>query len=485
MYDGLRNLEVPRRPRRKPRRMLRSVGLIGLVLMVAGGAGLFFTYQKVQANLKKGQDPRITALQSQLPDGALNILVLGSDRRDVIEGKAKEKRQFKGDVGQRADVMILLHIAPKAEQAVMVSLPRDLRVTIPGVGIDKLNAAYSYGGPNLTLKTVAAFTGIDINHYVEINFASFQEIVNAVGGVKMYIDTPLFDKRSGLNIPEPGCIKMNGSTALSYVRARYIDPTADIGRMQRQQLFIRTLLRKVRSVGFLLNPTRWIDLSEAVGNGVRYDKGVDLGLARAVANELAANEDQVDFRLVPSYSDLIGGISYLVPIQSEVDALFEAIRNDEELPDFGKTSASKPSAGDIDLQILNGSGKSGLASREQARLGKKGFTVLSVGNSDTTVRKTIIEYELGDQLMAKLVARSFPDSVTRLVNETAYDITVRLGQDHAYRVAMVEYERAVRKAERNGTPPPPSPTPPSSDPDTIPGAEVTPTKVDPEKKRCA
>jgi len=493
MYEGLRNLEVPRRPRKKPGRLLRAVGLVALVSMLAGAAGLWVVYRKVQENLDKGRiREKIEQLQARLPDEPLNVLILGSDRRDVIEGKARTRRQFKGDVGQRADVMILLHMSPKAESAVLVSLPRDLRVTIPGVGTDKLNAAYAYGvmrdenlgGVRLTIDTVKEFTGLDIHHYVEVNFASFQDIVDAVGGVSIYIDRPLRDKRSGLKIPEPGCIAMNGKMALAYVRARYIDPTADIGRMQRQQIFIRTLLRKVRSLDFLINPSKWLELSEAIGNGVRYDRDVELGLAKDIATHLARNEDQVDFRIVPTYDALIGGISYLVPIESQVDELFDAIRNDRPLPEWGKTSASVPSPADIEVQVLNASAKGGLAAREQERLTKKGFVVRSIGNSSTNEARTIIEYEVGDQLMAKLVARQYKNAQLRLVNETPFDITVRVGADRAYEVALAEWEIAKRRAERRGQQPPPSPTPPPAPPDKPPPSGAPPG-VDPEKKRCA
>lgn len=468
MYDGLKNLEIPRRPRTKrPHRVLRRVGLVGLILVVAGGGGLFFVYQKVQANLDRGKID-LPGLDERINDEPLNILVLGSDRRDVIEGKKRGQRQFQGgDGGQRADVMILVHVAANAESAVMVSLPRDLRVEIPGYGTDKLNAAYSVGGPKLTIKTVKKFTGLDIHHFVEINFASFQDIVNTLGGVKIYVDRPLFDKRSGLNIPEAGCIKMNGEVALSYVRARYIDPTADIGRIERQQIFIRTVLRKIKSLEFLLNPTKWIDLSAVIGNGVRYDRGVDLGLARSVANKLAGTDEGVDFRIVPNVPEYIGGISYLIPIEYQAEALFNAIDKDKELPDYGKTGASVPKPEDVTVQILNASGTKGLAAKEQKRLGKSGFSVPSVGNADALEATTVVEFEFGDVLMAKIVARKYPGAVTRLVDDIdGVDVRLLVGIDHAARIA-----------ERNGEPAPTA--------TAIPSATATKPPVDPEKARCA
>jgi LCP family protein required for cell wall assembly len=465
MYEGLRNLEVPRRPRKKRQhRVLRRVGVASLILVVLGAGGLFFVYQKVQAYLDEG---RISVPGLALPvnDEPLNILVLGSDRRDVIEGKKRSSREFQGgEGGQRADVMILVHIAANAESAVMVSLPRDLRVEIPGLGTDKLNAAYAYGGPKLTVRTVKEFTGLPIHHYVEVNFASFQNIVNTLGGVKIYIDRPLSDARSGLEVPEAGCIKMDGAMALSYVRARYIDPTADIGRINRQQLFIRTLMRKVKSLDFLLNPTKWVELAKVVGEGLRYDKGVDLGLARSVASKLSGTDEGVDFRIVPSYNALISGISYLVPIESEVDALFEAIATETDLPEYGKTAASLPDPEDVSIQVLNASGRKGLAATEQKRLAKVGFSVPYIGNSETLESQTVVEFEYGDNLKARIVAKKYPGATTRLVDDSGdADVRLLVGLDHARRIA-----------ERKG-----------EDLSGFPSPSATPTKsVNPEKANC-
>lgn len=467
MYDGLRNLEVPRRSRTKrPHRALRRVGVVALCLLLLGGGGLYYVYAKVQGNIDEARVP-IPGLDVKLPDEALNILVLGSDRRDVIEGKDRGDREFQGgDGGQRADVMMLLHIAPSAERAVMVSLPRDLRVEIPGYGTDKLNAAYAVGGAKLTVKTVKRFTGLPIHHYVEINFRSFQRIVDTLGGVKIYIDRPLIDGRSGLNIPEPGCIKMNGQTALSYVRARYIDPTADIGRINRQQLFIRTILRKIKSVGFFLNPGKWVDMSEVIRDDVKIDENVDLNVALKVADKLSATAEGVDFRIVPNVPEYIGSISYLVPIEYQAEALFEAIDQDEELPDYGETAASVPKAEDVSVQILNASGVEGLAGKEQKRLEKQGFDVPSIGNADL-LATSIVEYEFGDVLMARIVAKKYPGAVTRLVEDIdGVDVRLLVGLDHA-----------TRLAERSGKPlPSPTATP----------SEVVTTRpsVDPEKARC-
>jgi LCP family protein required for cell wall assembly len=429
MYEGLRNLEVPRHPHPRARRFFKTLLVLGLCGAVAFGGASYIVYTKVKGNLDKGKDPNITELTTKLPGGALNFLVLGSDRRDVIEGGDRSSREFRGGDGQRADVIILVHIAPKAESAVMVSLPRDLRVRIPGKGTNKINAAYA-GGPDLMLETVADFTGLPIHHYVEVNFASFQQIVDAVGGVKIYVNRALKDKKAGLNLPSAGCYHMNGRTALSFVRARNIDPTADIGRIQRQQLFIRTLLGKVKSTGFLLNFGRVLKLSEAVGEGLKYDSGVDLGLARAVANKLAGYE-RVDFRIVPGAPRTVGGVSYVVPDEAESQALFAAIGADEPLPDFGKTQQSLPKPADVSVKVLNGSGKSGLATVEKERLSDLGYRAHVGGNGKAT-DVTIISHVFGADLKAQLLQKQYKGAIIEVgPRSQVSDIEVTLGADAA------------------------------------------------------
>src|SRR5439155_12204097 len=272
--------------RQPGKRRWLKLGLSGvLVLVVFVVSTGVFTYLKVTHNINKGKRD-FSGLIAPPPSGALNILVLGSDRRDVVEGGARTERQFRGGSGQRADTIILVHLYPGSKKAVLVSFPRDLRVNIPGHGFNKINAAYPLGGANLMIKTITELTGLPIHHYVEVNFASFKNIVDAVGGVPLYFPKPVYDRKSGLNITQSGCINLTGDQALSFVRARYIYPNADLGRIQGQQRFIRALLSKVKGLGVLLNPFTLIKLSETAGKGLIFDKGISLGLARSIANSL-------------------------------------------------------------------------------------------------------------------------------------------------------------------------------------------------------
>jgi len=428
MYDGLKKLEVPGKSRHPRARRTVKYGLLGLlVLLVFAVSAGIFTYLKVQSNINAGKR-NIAGLIPPPPKGALNILVLGSDRRDVVEGAARNERQFKGGSGQRADTIILLHIYAGSKHAVLVSFPRDLRVHIPGHGIQKINAAYPLGGAELMIKTVSQLTGLSINHYVEVNFASFQKVVEAVGGVPLYFPKPISDAKSGLDIRQAGCVNLNGQQALSFVRARYIYPTADLGRIQGQQRFIRALLGKVKSLGVLLNPLKLIQLSNVAGHGLIFDNGISLGLARSIANSLRFEQKNVDFRQYPGAPHTIGGVSYVVPDPSAARALFDSLKVGGPLPDVGKTGQSLPSPSDVTIKLINASGTSGLAGTERAKLVAKGFHVPTITSSATHVVTTVITYQPGDELKAELVAKEFPGAVAKVGTSSQFtDIVVSIG----------------------------------------------------------
>jgi LCP family protein required for cell wall assembly len=431
MYDSLKKLEVPGKSRHPGARRVGKYGLIGLLVLVVFVVSTgIFTYLRVTSNIKKGRRS-IAGLTKELPKGPLNILILGSDRRDVVEASQRGERQFKGGSGQRADTIILMHLYAGSKRAVLISFPRDLRVAIPGHGREKINAAYPLGGANLMIKTIAQLTGLQINHYVEVNFSSFQGIVNAVGGVPLYFSKPVSDKKSGLNITTAGCINLNGDQALSFVRARYIYPNADLGRIQGQQRFMRALLSKVKGLGLFLNPLKLINLSDQVGKGLIYDKGVSIGLARAIAARLAGfDQKNVDFRQYPGQPQYIGGVSYVVPQASAARALFDSLKVDGPLPDVGKTGQSLPSPGDVTIKLVNASGRSGLAGTERAKLVAKGYHVPTIGSSATRFVTTVITYQPGEELKAELVAKEFPGAVVKIGSSSQFtDIVVSIGSN--------------------------------------------------------
>ncbi len=203
--------------------------------------------------------PRVKLVLATPPPQGANYLIIGSDTRKFA-GESGDVQGF-GDPtndpsvqGQRSDTLMVAHVEPGSQRTVVVSFPRDLWVTIPGhEGMYKINAAYDFGGPQLVIDTLKANFDIDINHYLEVDFKSFQAIVEAIGYVKVYFPYPARDQETGVNALAAGCFPLDGQAALAYVRSRsleyYIDgqwvydgqDAPDLHRIQRQQAFIRKL----------------------------------------------------------------------------------------------------------------------------------------------------------------------------------------------------------------------------------------------------
>ena len=217
-----------------------------------------------------------------------NWLIAGSDSRQGLSAKQERRLATGFDVsGQRSDTIMILHVPSNGGPSVLVSLPRDSYVPIPGYGYNKINAAYSFGGPKLLAKTVQNVTGLRINHYMGIGFGGFVNVVNAVGGVRMCLKAPLHDPAAGLHLHK-GCQTLNGGEALGYVRTRHKFADQDLQRVQDQRLFLRALLSKMTSTGVMLNPFAAIPAAIGVADTLTVDQGTSLyqliGVAFALRN---------------------------------------------------------------------------------------------------------------------------------------------------------------------------------------------------------
>ncbi|KQB83442.1 LCP family protein [Corynebacterium lowii] len=203
---------------------------------------------------------RVEALPEQQVSktSGTNWLLVGSDSRQGLSEEDVERLGTGGDIGVgRTDTVMLLHI-PTGGKATLVSLPRDSYVAVPGYGMDKLNAAFTYGGPQLLTETVEQATGLRINHYAEIGMGGLANVVDSVGGVEVCPEEPIDDPLAQLSI-QAGCQKVDGPTALGYVRTRST-AGGDLDRIQRQREFFSALLNQTTSAGTLLNPFRMIPL---------------------------------------------------------------------------------------------------------------------------------------------------------------------------------------------------------------------------------
>ncbi|MFI9203355.1 LCP family protein [Streptomyces sp. NPDC053048] len=244
-----------------------AVVLVTALLAVGGG-----TYFWADGKLRREVDLSKVADRPQ-PGKGTNYLIVGSDSREGLSDEDKKELHTGSADGKRTDSMMILHTGDNG--TTMLSLPRDSYVTIPAftgkesgkrfaASTHKLNQAYSDGGAELLAQTIEYNTGLRIDHYAEIGFGGFRNLVDALGGVEMCLDKPLKDRDSGADF-KAGCQELNGAQSLAFVRQRHQEADQDLGRMRNQQKFLNTLAKQAASPATVLNPFR---LYPVIGSGL-------------------------------------------------------------------------------------------------------------------------------------------------------------------------------------------------------------------------
>jgi LCP family protein required for cell wall assembly len=389
--------------------------------------------------------------------GDLNILLVGSDSRSGLTN-AQEKQLHVGHAaGQRSDTMILLHIPRGGGKAILVSLPRDSYVTIPRhkdasghiipASMNKLNAAYSFGGAALTVRTIEYNTHVRIDHYVEVNFQGFVNIVNHLGGVSVCTPTPISDPvhrlptggygGSGLELPA-GRSTLNGVRALEYVRAREFDPSADLGRIQRQQKFMAAMVQKAESAGILLDLPRLYGLLGAVGHSLVVDKNFGLAQIKRLAAALhSLSPSNIELLTVPlkpgSFNTAVGNVVEWDPVKSR--RLFHDLTDDLPLTKPARNGLPRvtipPSS--IHLDVLNSTSTKGLAATAAAALARMGFGITRTANSPagSDPAHTVVRYGPGRADSARTLAASVPGATLKLDPSFGNGLQLLVGSNYS------------------------------------------------------
>ncbi|MBW3601545.1 MAG: LCP family protein [Actinobacteria bacterium] len=366
----------------------------------------------------------------------LNVLVVGSDNRQSLTTRQRRILRTGPASGTRTDTIILARIDTSTDRVAMLSFPRDLLVTLCDGSQGRINSAFEIGkmtgrgGPTCLVQTVRRLTGVPINHFVEVDLAGFVNVVEAVGGVRMYLDEPLYDEDAGLDLPK-GCVTLGPVDSVAFVRARHLD--SDFGRIARQQRFLKELLDEVVSVDTLTNVPQLFRLVNAVGESVETDEDVTLDKMRRIAFSLRdVSPKRVVAVTVPVASADYYGAAYVVPVDSQAEALFDAFRTGEIFPEPEREEASRPTvpAGRVPaVTVLNGAGQSGLASRASARLRQRGLKVAAVGDNARFGRtRTVVRYP-SERLhrAANTVAAALPEATVE--RAPGQPLTVILGTD--------------------------------------------------------
>jgi polyisoprenyl-teichoic acid--peptidoglycan teichoic acid transferase len=451
-------METAERPvssrRTRPQQALIALNCILIVgcLVMVGGLGYFA--QRV------GNIPRIDigagVLGSRpgddsLPDpgGPQNYLLVGSDTREGQDegfGTTAET----GDA--RADTMMLVRIDPGQERAAIVSFPRDLWVDIYDEGgnrqgVQRINTAFA-GGPEQLISTIRHNFDIPVHHYAQVNFAGFHDLVEAVGGVQIYLPGPVRDRDAsgnnlaGLDLPEGGCVTLDGAQALAYVRSRHFqqyvdgrwqaDPYGDLGRIERQQDFIRRAVREALSRG-LTNPVKINQLLGVAEDNIVVDRTLDgsdiVNIGRRFQTLTPDTLDQRSLVVVDRVTAAGAQVLELAddPANEETFAIFRG--EDPEEP----AGPEDVVPGSVQLRVLNGTGRTGEAGVARDGLTAAGFGVQGVGDGTVGAPATLVRYGLGQRAKAELVVRWLDAPGAELVEDDSLtvDVVVVTGADFA------------------------------------------------------
>ena len=435
--------EVLPRPPRWPRRLLIGLNILVALSLVGVASGYVYVRAKF-GDITKVPCPFCRA-PGDNPGKVMNVLLVGSDTREDLSD-AQNFGGTKAVGGQRSDTIMILHVDPSQKKAAILSFPRDTYVTLANGDKNRINAAFT-NGPDLLMQTINQQFGIDIDHYVQVNFDGFKGIVDAIGGINVYFSSPARDTFSGLRVPKAGCLFLNGNGALSYVRSRHYqyfeggrwhdEGNGDLGRIQRQQDFIRRVLRKVRGVR---NPFTLNSLISSGVKNVTIDNGLGLNDIQKLADRFKSlSPDTVDMETLPTTgtSVKIGGLSQAVLLPKQPDA--------QQLIDqfLGKTPAPAPAGqapppgvapASARLRVLNGSGVAGLATKVAGELGPSGigFSVVGTGDADKFgYVNSVISYGPGQQQKAQLLqaALAAPAQAKEDATLKGVDVVLVIGKD--------------------------------------------------------
>jgi len=465
-------VSTPPAPGRRPRarRILKWVAISVATVLVITVGGAYLVYLHLNGNLTHYDAGKNEIIKRPIKVGkAQNILLIGSDTR-AFAGSSKYGRLV---AGARSDTTILVHLGAGASKAILVSIPRDSYVEIPqcklpngGISSEqhnKFNAAYSIGGPACTQATVESLTGIHIDHFVEVNFAGFKNMVDALGGVTICvphaIDDPIVHSSdgsfhgSGLKLPA-GNDHLDGEDALGYVRARYsLGDGSDLGRIKRQQAFLSAVIRKATSTGLLLDLPALYSFLNAATKSVQTDPGFGLLQLKNLAGRLHGLKPGKVVLLTVPLSDTnayrsIGGANASVVIWDEERAqlLWNALRTDgplpgtEPLPSASPSPSGSPSPGPtlivapshIRVRVLNGTGQPGVAHKVADALAAEGFNIVGVGDADSSAyTTTFVRYGTEKNESSETLAAAVPGSTRQLDGSLGSVLQLVVGSNYS------------------------------------------------------
>jgi LCP family protein required for cell wall assembly len=413
--------------RNRKKKVLAWAGATVAVVTLAAATGSYLVVRHLNGNLHQIDVSGMVGPQpAESHPKAENILVIGSDTRVGQSAKYGNSAKLTTD---QSDTLMIVHIAASRQWAQVVSIPRDSWVNIPACEMSngkmsppttfKINEAFAIGnlhgnktdrGTACTIKTLEADTGIRIDHFVDVNFAGFKDMVNALGGVPECNTKAINDPKSGLHL-SAGHHVLSGAQALGYVRARYtLGNGSDLERITRQQAFMSALVGRVKSK--LLNPVAIFRFLDAATRSITVDRQLGgihglYSLAMSVRN---LPPSRVDFFTLPTYPRFVvdpGDTANVMWTQPQDSLIFQAFREDVRVTRALLRHHTKPQLppGRVRVTVLNATTVAGLQDTAAAALTQEGFKIGRTGVARTqTVTETVIRYHRGQQVEARLLA---------------------------------------------------------------------------------
>lgn len=324
----------PPPPRGRRRGLKVLIGFLAFAVLGVGAAIGFLLW--TDSKIDRIPDEELTSLVREI-DGPRTILVVGTDSRENLPDELDEGN-FGTAAGRRTDVIMLVQLIP-GERAQLLSIPRDLKVAIPGEGTNKVNAALVFGGPDLLVQTLRDNLGVKINHYVEIDFGGFAAIVDALGGVTIEFEHDARDVKSGLDI-EAGVQRLTGAEALAYARSRtyqefrdgsWVGVRAnDIGRTERQQELLLAMFDEVSSRSGAFNLPGF---ASTVADNITTDAGLDLGaIVELGRTTLALERADINAKTLPVKISNENGVSYVIRVEPDAQSTLDAFISGTPFP---------------------------------------------------------------------------------------------------------------------------------------------------------
>ena len=401
-------------------RILAWISLLTTAIVVATSLVAYAGYLRLNGNLNV-VDP-FGELHGRPPPsqkGVINILLLGSQTRDG------QGAGFGRDPGtDLSDNLILVHIDADHAHATVVSIPRDMLAyrptcqarngsgTVPAQQNAMIDAAMSLGGPACAVATVEDLTHIRMDHFIRFTFNSFRTMTDVLGGVNVCLKQPVNDRYSHLRM-SAGEHLVTGNQALAFVRTRHgVGNGGDLGRIQLQQEFMSSLVQKVDSQRTLYDPVKMYQIADSATKALTVDPGLGtvaqiLHIGAGLRNLRSKN---ITFVTLPTSADATDP-NRLDPQQPQDDLIWQLVRADQP---WAKRHLPKTQPGNIKLQVLNGTGVTGLADRAATGLKQLGFNVTSTGNAQAPTANTTVSYPASQAGSAVTVGGD-------LNNQPAYD----------------------------------------------------------------